>query len=131
MLGQNDFLYLTTALLRSNRRERGFAGSAISFGAISEVGYVERRSVDINLSQKMSNSGYAAVSEWDYHQFFAEALKEQTTKEGVQKVLLDCFISGLCTMLHIRKDESTVTPETGLTELGIDPFGAVQIRSWF
>lgn len=58
-------------------------------------------------------------------------LKEQTTEEGVQKVLLDCFISRLCTMLHIREDESTVTPETGLTELGVDPFVAVQIRSWF
>ncbi|KAH0374070.1 hypothetical protein KCU65_g100, partial [Aureobasidium melanogenum] len=59
--------------LAANRRERGLAGSAMSFGAISGVGYVERRSVDINLSQKMSNLGYAPVSEWDYHQFFAEA----------------------------------------------------------
>lgn len=180
--------------LAANRRERGLAGSAMSFGAISGVGYVERRSVDINLSQKMSNLGYAPVSEWDYHQFFAEAvlaspsdsgrnfeissgckvfdvakepnlpywldlpkfayyrrvkadafaeqsdkrqvsvraqLKEQTTEEGVQKVLLDRFISGLCTMLHISEDESRVTPETGLTELGIDSLVAVEIRSWF
>ncbi|KAI4716245.1 hypothetical protein E4T48_07540 [Aureobasidium sp. EXF-10727] len=180
--------------LAANRRERGLAGSAMSFGAISGVGYVERRSVDINLSQMMSNLGYAPVSEWDYHQFFAEAvlaspsdsgrnfeissgckvfdvakepnlpywldlpkfayyrrikadafaeqsdkrqvsvraqLKEQTTEEGVQKVLLDRFISGLCTMLHISEDESRVTPETGLTELGIDSLVAVEIRSWF
>jgi hybrid polyketide synthase/nonribosomal peptide synthetase ACE1 len=180
--------------LAANRRERGLAGSAMSFGAISGVGYVERRSVDINLSQKMSNLGYAPVSEWDYHQFFAEAvlaspsdsgrnfeissgckvfdvakepnlpywldlpkfayyrrvkadafteqsdkrqvsvraqLKEQTTEEGVQKVLLDRFISGLCTMLHISEDESRVSPETGLTELGIDSLVAVEIRSWF
>jgi hybrid polyketide synthase/nonribosomal peptide synthetase ACE1 len=49
----------------------------------------------------------------------------------VQKVLLDRFISGLCTMLHISEDESRVTPETGLTELGIDSLVAVEIRSWF
>ncbi|KAG9723500.1 hypothetical protein KCU73_g13691, partial [Aureobasidium melanogenum] len=58
-------------------------------------------------------------------------LKEQTSEEGVQKVLLDRFISGLCTMLHISEDESRVTPETGLTELGIDSLVAVEIRSWF
>mgnify|MGYP001186182469 FL=1 len=180
--------------LAANRRERGLAGSAMSFGAISGVGYVERRSVDINLSQMMSNLGYAPVSEWDYHQFFAEAvlasppdsgrnfeissgckvfdvakesnlpywldlpkfayyrrvkahafaeqsdkrqvsvraqLKAQTTEEGVQKVLLDRFISGLCTMLHISEEDNRITPETGLTELGIDSLVAVEIRSWF
>ena len=34
-------------------------------------------------------------------------------------------------MLHISEDESRVTPETGLTELGIDSLVAVEIRSWF
>ncbi|KAG9600419.1 hypothetical protein KCU77_g3232, partial [Aureobasidium melanogenum] len=173
MLGQINFLYLTTALLRSNRRERGLGGSAMSFGAISGVGYVERRSGDIDPSQKTSNLSYAPVSEWDYHQFFPEAvlasppdsgrnfeipvfayyrrvktdasaeqsdkrqvsvraqLKEQTTEKGVQKVLLDRFTSGICTMLHISEDESRVTPEIGLTELGIDSLIAVESRSWF
>lgn len=46
----------------------------MGFGAMPGVGYIERRSVDINPSQKMSNLGYAPVSEWDYHQFFAEAV---------------------------------------------------------
>jgi hybrid polyketide synthase/nonribosomal peptide synthetase ACE1 len=58
-------------------------------------------------------------------------LKEQSTEEGVQKVLLDRFIPGLCTMLHISEDESRVTPETGLTELGIGSLVALEIRSWF
>ena len=53
--------------------------------------------------------------------------KTQTTEEGVQKILLDRFIPGLYSMLHISEDESRATPETGLTELGIDSLVAVEI----
>lgn len=60
-----------------------------------------------------------------------QRFKTLTTEEGVQKVLLDRFISGKCTMLHVDEDESRVTPETGFTELCIDSLVAVEIRSWF
>lgn len=68
--------------LAEQRRKRGLAGSVMSFGAISGVGYVERRAADINLSAKMSSLGYAPISEWDYHQFFAEAVLASPCDSG-------------------------------------------------
>jgi hybrid polyketide synthase/nonribosomal peptide synthetase ACE1 len=181
--------------LCEGRRKRGLAGSAMSFGAISGVGYVERQNTgNVDINAKMNNLGYAPISEWDYHQFFAEAvlasrpdsgrdfeisngckvfdaakeinlpywldlpkfayyreskanswaeqgnrkyvtvraqLKEATTEEAIQGILLDRFIFGLCVMLHMAPEDNSVTPESSLVELGIDSLVAVDIRSWF
>ncbi|KAH0347243.1 hypothetical protein KCU83_g6924, partial [Aureobasidium melanogenum] len=74
----------------------------------------------------------ASAEQSDKRQVSVRAqLKQQTIGEGVQKILLDRFISGLCTMLHIDEDESRVTPKTGLTELGVDSLVAVEFRSSF
>ncbi|KAG9570046.1 hypothetical protein KCU71_g2711, partial [Aureobasidium melanogenum] len=74
----------------------------------------------------------ASAEQSDTRQVSVRAqLKQQTIGEGVQKILLDRFISGLCTMLHIDEDESRVTPKTGLTELGVDSLVAVEFRSSF
>jgi hybrid polyketide synthase / nonribosomal peptide synthetase ACE1 len=68
--------------LAEKRRAQGLAGSVMSFGAITGVGYVQRRAADIDLSAKMSNLGYEAISEWDYHQFFAEAVLASQADSG-------------------------------------------------
>lgn len=68
--------------LAEQRRKKGLAGSVMSFGAISGVGYVQRRQGDFDISAKMNNLGYAPISEWDYHQFFAEAVLASPPNSG-------------------------------------------------
>lgn len=54
------------------RRRKGLAGSVMNLAGIYGVGYITRR--DATLMDRLEKMGYNNISEWDYLQFFAEAV---------------------------------------------------------
>lgn len=54
------------------RRRRGLAGSVMNMAGIYGIGYITRR--EANLMDRLEKLGYSNISEWDYLQFFAEAV---------------------------------------------------------
>lgn len=58
--------------LAEGRRKRGLAASVMSLAGIFGVGYIAR--TDKGIHDKLGAMGYAHISEWDYQQFFAEAI---------------------------------------------------------
>ncbi|GIZ41082.1 hypothetical protein CKM354_000439800 [Cercospora kikuchii] len=177
--------------MAESRRKRGLAGSVINLAGIFGIGYITR--TDKKIHERLENMGYGGVSEWDFHQFFAEAadaspnsacvqfevsngltsfhpkdpaapawlqnskfsryilseggnggakassdslsikaqLAEQTADDGVYHVLLSAFIAMLYQKLNMPAEENSISPESGLVELGTDSLVAVDLRTWF
>lgn len=62
------------------RRRRGLAGSVMNLAGIYGVGYITRR--DASLMDRLEKMGYSNISEWDYLQFFAEAVLAGKPDDG-------------------------------------------------
>jgi len=60
------------ASLVNGRRKRGLAASVIHMAGIFGLGYVER--TDRKIISYLERYGFGNISEWDFHQFFAEAV---------------------------------------------------------
>ncbi|KAF2208880.1 hypothetical protein CERZMDRAFT_70454 [Cercospora zeae-maydis SCOH1-5] len=58
-------------------------------------------------------------------------LAEQTTEDGVYQVLLSAFIAMLYQKLNMPAEENSISPDSGLVELGTDSLVAVDLRTWF
>ncbi|KAE8150730.1 hypothetical protein BDV25DRAFT_139560 [Aspergillus avenaceus] len=57
--------------LVAGRRMRGLAGSAINMPGIVGLGYLNR---DHRKLDRLENAGYVNISEWEFYQFFSEAI---------------------------------------------------------
>ncbi|KAI1344561.1 hypothetical protein F5Y15DRAFT_411391 [Xylariaceae sp. FL0016] len=57
--------------LVAGRRMRGLAGSAINMPGIVGLGYLNR---DPRKLDRLKNVGYVNISEWEFYQFFSEAI---------------------------------------------------------
>lgn len=66
--------------LAEGRRRRGLAGSVMNLAGIFGVGYIAR--TDKTIHDRLGSMGYAHVSEWDFHQFFAEAVIASHPESG-------------------------------------------------
>ncbi|ORY67416.1 uncharacterized protein BCR38DRAFT_510284 [Pseudomassariella vexata] len=191
-IGQSSYAAANAYMVSivEGRRKRGLVGSAMNLAGIYGIGYITR--TDRNIVERLQKLGYSSISEWDYLQFFAEAvlagqpdslhtfevssslkpsdpeadsppawlgvprfsyfkrvrahvaggedgkmvsvrnqLKEQTTKEGVYKVLLAGLTANLYKQLGMRPEDNGIAPSTSLVELGIDSLVAVDMRFWF
>ncbi|KAL9106182.1 MAG: hypothetical protein Q9227_008774 [Pyrenula ochraceoflavens] len=176
--------------LIEGRRKRGLVGSAMNLAGIFGIGYITR--TERGIIERLEKMGYSSMSEWDFHQFFAEAiavgppnsgsmfeissslrpadpdaenppawlpvprfsyfkrvkvqaaggkdgkmasvrarLEEQTTRDGVYKVLLSGLTANLYKQLGLSPEENSIGPSTSLVELGIDSLVAVDMRFWF
>uniref|UniRef100_A0A093ULT3 Lovastatin nonaketide synthase n=1 Tax=Talaromyces marneffei PM1 TaxID=1077442 RepID=A0A093ULT3_TALMA len=58
--------------MAEGRRRRGLAGSVMNMAGIHGIGYITRR--EANLMDRLEKLGYSNISEWDFLQFFAEAV---------------------------------------------------------
>ncbi|KAM3424169.1 hypothetical protein BST61_g11288 [Cercospora zeina] len=58
-------------------------------------------------------------------------LAEQTTQDGVYQVLLSAFVAMLYQKLNMPSEENSISPDSGLVELGTDSLVAVDLRTWF
>lgn len=58
--------------LVEGRRKRGLAGSVIHMAGIYGIGYITRK--EAGIMDRLETMGYSNISEWDYLQFFAEAV---------------------------------------------------------
>jgi hybrid polyketide synthase/nonribosomal peptide synthetase ACE1 len=66
--------------MAEGRRKRGLAGSVINLAGIFGIGYINR--TDKKIHDRLENMGYGGVSEWDFHQFFAEASIASPSESG-------------------------------------------------
>lgn len=68
------------AALIAGRRKRGAVGSVMNLAGIFGLGYITR--TDKGILDRLGNMGYANISEWDFHQFFAEAVHAGRPESG-------------------------------------------------
>ncbi len=68
-----------TALI-AGRRKRGVVGSVMNLAGIFGLGYITR--TDKGILDRIGNMGYANISEWDFHQYFAEAIHAGRPESG-------------------------------------------------
>jgi Dehydrogenases with different specificities (related to short-chain alcohol dehydrogenases) len=68
--------------MAENRRKRGLAGSVMNLAGIFGIGYIAR--TDKSIHERLGNMGYANISEYDYLQFFAEAVFASPANSGRQ-----------------------------------------------
>ncbi|KAF5861957.1 hypothetical protein ETB97_012280 [Aspergillus alliaceus] len=66
--------------LVAGRRMRGLAGSAINMPGIVGLGYLNRDSRKLD---RLENAGYVNISEWDFYQFFSEAIVAGRPGSGI------------------------------------------------
>ncbi|KAL9109110.1 MAG: hypothetical protein Q9227_006201 [Pyrenula ochraceoflavens] len=66
--------------LAERRRKHGLAASVMNLAGIFGIGYITR--TDKSIHERLGNMGYANISEWDYHQFFAEAVMASHPDSG-------------------------------------------------
>jgi hypothetical protein len=68
------------------RRRKGLAGSAMNLAGIYGIGYITRR--EANLMDRLEKVGYSNISEWDYFQFFAEAVEagKPSSRHGIWEI---------------------------------------------
>ncbi|KAK7921531.1 Beta-ketoacyl synthase [Apiospora marii] len=60
------------ASMIQGRRARGLAGSVMNLAGIHGIGYIIR--TDLGILKHLASLGYSNLSEWDFLQFFAEAV---------------------------------------------------------
>jgi hybrid polyketide synthase/nonribosomal peptide synthetase ACE1 len=72
-IGQTAYASANTFMcsLVAGRRMRGLAGSAINMPGIVGLGYLNR---DPRKLDRLKAAGYINISEWDFYQFFSEAV---------------------------------------------------------
>ena len=82
-LGQSAYSVANSFMvsLVEGRRKRGLAGSVINTAGIFGIGYINR--MDKSLYDYLSTKGYANISEWDFHQFFAQAVFASPHDSGI------------------------------------------------
>ena len=68
------------AAMIAGRRKRGVVGSVMNLAGIFGLGYITR--TDKGILDRLGNMGYANISEWDFHQFFAEAVHAGRPESG-------------------------------------------------
>ena len=73
-----------TALI-AGRRKRGVVGSVMNLAGIFGLGYITR--TDKGILDRIGNMGYANISEWDFHQYFAEAIHAGRPESGTSPEL--------------------------------------------
>ncbi|KAI0484820.1 hypothetical protein GGR56DRAFT_680577 [Xylariaceae sp. FL0804] len=66
--------------LIAGRRMRGLAGSAINMPGIVGLGYLNR---DARKLDRLKNVGYVNISEWEFYQFFSEAVTAGRPDSGM------------------------------------------------
>ena len=67
--------------LVEGRRKRGLAGCVMHLAGIYGVGYVER--TDRKIMSHLEKYGMSNMSEWDFHQFFAECVAAGRPESGL------------------------------------------------
>ena len=82
-IGQTAYAAANTFMcsLVAGRRMRGLAGSAINMPGIVGLGYLNR---DPRKLDRLKAAGYINISEWDFYQFFAEAVIAGHPSSGTQ-----------------------------------------------
>jgi hybrid polyketide synthase/nonribosomal peptide synthetase ACE1 len=73
-LGQSPYAAANAFMVSivEGRRSRGLAGSIMNLAGISGLGYISR--TDLGILDRLARLGYSNMSEWDFLQFFAEAV---------------------------------------------------------
>src|SRR6266536_1047786 len=67
--------------LAEGRRKRGLAGSVMNLAGVFGVGYISR--TDKAIHDRLGSMGYGHISEWDCHQFMAEAVLASHPDSGM------------------------------------------------
>ena len=82
-IGQTAYASANTFMcsLVAGRRMRGLAGSAINMPGIVGLGYLNR---DPRKLDRLKAAGYVNISEWDFYQFFSEAVLAGHPSSGSQ-----------------------------------------------
>lgn len=97
-IGQTAYAAANTFMcsLVAGRRMRGLAGSAINMPGIVGLGYLNR---DPRKLDRLKAVGYINISEWDFYQFFSEAVLAGHPSSGTQHEitagLMRCEIESL------------------------------------
>lgn len=87
------------------RRARGLAGSVMNLAGIYGIGYIVR--TDLGILERLAKLGFSNVSEWDFLQFFAEAVL--AGKPG-----LESTVHEISSSLHPYDAEQEVDPPAWL-----------------
>lgn len=83
-IGQSSYAAANSFMVSvaEGRRKKGLAGSVMNLAGIFGIGYITRR--DVKLLDHLAKMGYENISEWDYLQFFAEAVKSGKPETSAQ-----------------------------------------------